>query len=97
MHCQMYSLHSVTLVVNIALLPPANEVWGKVLHLSVNLFTGGMYGWGGGGMCGWGVCSWDMCVHGWGRAWLRHVWLGACMTDGGVCGWRTCMAGGGLV
>ena len=55
----------------VLLLPPANEVWGKVilLHLSVILFTGGRVGaWsrgvpgprrvpapGGGGVCSQGV------------------------------------------
>ena len=46
---------SIDLALLWLLLPPANEVWGKVifLHLFVILFTGGgMHGqWGGWGMC----------------------------------------------
>ena len=69
------------------LLPPANEVWGKVifLHMSVILFTGGgMCGRDGGvhgggprvcvvgGMHGRGMCGGGM--HGRGCAWWGHVW-----------------------
>ena len=41
-------------------LPPANEVWGKVmfLHLCIILFTGG------GGFCIQGVCIWAVCLWG---------------------------------
>ena len=78
------------------LLPPANEVWGKVifLHLSVILFTGGpawlwgaMRGCGGasvvaGGMCGWGAC---MVPEG-------CIVAGVCMVAGG-CAWLGGMCG----
>ena len=54
---------SVSFLSSCVFLPPANEVWGKVifLHLSVILFTGGVACSGGfvpapGGACsgGWG-------------------------------------------
>ena len=73
-------------MLTLLLLPPENEVWGKVifLHQFVILFTG------------WGVrgCSWGG-GHAWllwgGHAWLlrgEHVWLlgGACaVLFGGAC------------
>ena len=86
-------------------LPPANEVWGKVifLHLFVILFTGGVRGcWGGG-------CAWfggGRHVAAGGHAWLGgHVWLpgacvvaGGCMVAGGMHGcWGACMVAGGCV
>ena len=53
-------------------LPPAKEVWGKVmfLHLCVILFTGG--DWlpsmhhrsHDQGVCLWGVCLWEICLWG---------------------------------
>ena len=58
-------------------LPPANEVWGKVifLHLFLILFTGGMRGCSGGVLC----CSGGSCmVAPRGCAWLfrgGHAWL----------------------
>ena len=78
------------------LLPPANEVWDKVifLHLFVILFTGG-HAWLLGGMCGcWGVC---VVASGGGHVWLPvggHAWLlegmhgcfGRVWLLGGVCG-----------
>ena len=78
-------------IFSIGLLPPANEVWGKVifLHLFVILFTGG-HVWLWGGMCGcWGACMavgdicgcWGVCMVG-GHAWLR----GACIVAGNICG-----------
>ena len=44
------------------LLPPANEVWGKVifLHLFVILFTGGV--WSQGGACSWGGLIPEGCL-----------------------------------
>ena len=61
-------------------LPPANEVWGKVifLHVCVILSTGG-HAWLPGGHAWLG----DMCGWGW------HAWLlgrEACMVAGGMCG-----------
>ena len=89
------------------LLPPANEVWGKVifLHLFVILFRGGR-AWPGGH---WGVCVagghvWQGGVHGRDGG---HAWSGGMRDWGGMCGWggvcgrgghawqrRACMAGG---
>ena len=73
------------------LLPPANEVWGKVifLHLFVILFTGGgMHGCsgGGGGMngCSWGVHAWLLQGDG-GHAWLLWGEGGMHGCYGGVC------------
>ena len=71
------------------LLPPANEVWGKFLHLSV------IHSVHWGSMRGWGECMAGGCMAG-GHAWLG-TWLGVCM-GGGVCGWghvwlRACVAG----
>ena len=69
------------------LLPPANEVWGKVifLHLFVILFTGG-HAWLQGGMRG---CRRGACVVAGGHAWLYggHAWLlgGACVVARGAC------------
>ena len=67
------------------LLPPANEVWGKVIfsQASVILFTGGMRGvcvCVVGGMCGKGMC---VAVEG-----------GACMAKGVCMVWGACVAGG---
>ena len=81
-------------------LPPANEVWGKVifLHLSVILFTGGVRGCRGGacmvargcmvagGVRGSGGAC--MVARGWGHACLLgdvHGCWGACMVAGGAC------------
>ena len=70
------------------LLPPANEVWGKVIfwHLFVILFTGaGGHAWLG------GVHSQGVHAQG------GHAWLGACMPGGmwGMHGWgHVCMTGG---
>ena len=73
-------------------LPPANEVWGKVifLHLFVILFTGGacvvapgeggMRGCSGGGMHG---CSGGVCGCSGGSAWL----FGGCAWLLGGCAW----------
>ena len=60
------------------LLPPANEVWGKVifLHMCVILSTGGRV-WLWGACVVAGRCTWL-----WGRAWLA----GICSCTGGVCG-----------
>ena len=63
-------------------LPPANEVWGKVifLHLFVILFKGGR--------------AW---LRGGGHAWLQggvHGCGGMC--GGGVHGHRGCMVAGGM-
>ena len=84
-------------------LPPANEVWGKVifLHLFVILFTGGGHAWLllGGGMHG---CSWGgacMVVPGGGHAWL--LWGGAWLLRGVLCvvapggAMHGCSGGGG--
>ena len=77
-------------------LPPANEVWGKVifLHLFVILFTGGVCMVAGGHVWLQGAC-----VVAGGHAWLQ----GACMVVGGMhgcwgvmCGCRgACMVAGG--
>ena len=72
-------------------LPPANEVWGKVifLHLSVILFTGGACVVAGG--CAWlpGACMVAGGVRGSGGACVvtggMHGCWGACMVAGGVC------------
>ena len=76
-----------------ALLPLANEVWGKVifLHLFVILFTGGVHAGPGG--VHWGVCMWG--VHRWMRVYWGvlvaggHAWLGVCVA-GGVHGQGGC-------
>ena len=68
-------------------LPPANEVWGKVifLHQFVILFTGG------------GACVVALGGHAWllrgGRAWL--LWGGACVVAPG--GMRGCSGGACVV
>ena len=61
-----------------ALLPPANEVWGKVifLHLSVILFTGGVSGPEGGGCLVPGVGGV------WSRGWGGVSGPGATATGG---------------
>ena len=81
------------------LLPPANEVWGKVifLHQFVILFTGGRAWllWGGMRGCSGGVhgCSQGgMCGCSGGHAWLLggHAWLlwgGACVVAPGGHAW----------
>ena len=78
------------LLLMIRLLPPANEVWGKVifLHLFVILFTGGVHGCRGACVAARGAC---MVVGG--HAWLRGVCVvaGACMVLG------ACMVVGGCV
>ena len=63
------------------LLPPANEVWGKIIfsQVSVVLFTGGA--------CVPGVCVWlGACmpggVHAWGCACLGVHGRGACVVGG---------------
>ena len=66
-------------------LPPANEVWGKVifLHLFVILFMGGGHAWHAwqGGL--WGM--YGRGVHGRGHAWPGgHAWQGG-MRDRGAC------------
>ena len=84
-------------------LPPANEVWGKVifLHLFVILFTGGgtrgCWGrvWLLGGMHGSGGHAWlPGGMHGCKGACVVArgcVWLqGACVVVGGVHGCRGC-------
>ena len=60
------------------LLPPENEVWGKVifLYLSVILFTGG-HAWLPGGVHG---CQ-GVCMVAGGCAWLPR----GCMVAGGMC------------
>ena len=58
-------------------LPPANEVWGKVifLHLSVILFTGGHVWWWLGGVVG--GHAWQGGMHGGGHVWQGgHAWWG---------------------
>ena len=62
-----------------AFLPPANEVWGKVifLHLFVILFTGGACMVAPGGMCG---CSWGG-MHGCSQGGVH-----GCSRGGGMCG-----------
>ena len=82
------------------LLPPAKEVWGKVifLHLFVILFTEGRAWLPGGvhgcrGVCVVGGCAWLLGgMHGcWGVCGCQ----GVCMV-GGVHGWGgTCVVGGG--
>ena len=88
-------------------LPPANEVWGKVifLHLFVILFTGGacVVAPGGGvrgcsgGEEGMHGCSWGACIIAQGV----HGKRGACVAKGvhgkgGMCGkGGACMAKGG--
>ena len=73
-------------------LPPANEVWGKVifLHLFVILFTGGacVVAPGGRGACM--VVPGDMCCCSGGCVWLLGgevcvVARGACVVARGVC------------
>ena len=70
-------------------LPPANEVWGKVifLHLFVILFMGGR-AWLPGGVHG----CWGACVVAGGHAWLlggvHGCWGGMCGCPGGMCGCR---------
>ena len=89
---------------NAFLLPPTNEVWGKVifLHLFVILFTGGLRGCRGACVVA-GVCAWlpgDM--HGCrGQAWLPGG-MGGCW--GGMHGcrgmhgcWVVCGCWGGLL
>ena len=79
-------------------LPPANEVWGKVifLHLFVILFTGGGHAWllPGGGVCG---CSQGVCVVApGGCAWLllegsmHGCSQGVCMVAPGGHAWLLC-------
>ena len=91
-------------------LPPANEVWGKVIffHLFVILFTGG----GGCVHSCWGVCmvARGACMVAWGCVWLQggsvwllggvHAWLqrGACVVAGGDmhgC-WGVCVVVGDM-
>ena len=95
------------------LLPPANEVWGKVIHMSVILFTGGgMCGRDGGvhggrprvcavgGMYGRGMCGGGMHGrgHAWqGCAWWGHVWQEGMHVKGGMHGKGACVAGGCMV
>ena len=79
------------------LLPPANEVWGKVifLHLFVILFTGGFLFWGGvcsrGGSYSWGGCLlWGVPAPGgtnsWGVSAPRGMSApGGCLLLGGAC------------
>ena len=88
-------LHTLKkLAQKLTFLPPANEVWGKVifLHLSVILFTGWVPGPGGclvpGGTWSWRVCS------GGGGAWSWGVCSEECLVPEGVCSqggawWRT--------
>ena len=89
---------------SVSLLPPANEVWGKVifLHLFVILFTGGHawlpggHAWLRGGPHGCrGACVVaGGCVVARGHAWLpgEHAWLPgvACMVAGGDGGMHGC-------
>ena len=75
-------------------LPPANEVWGKVicLHLFVILFKGGGRAWLlPGGMHGYSrgegcMVAWGPCVVALGG----HAWLlpgGVCVVAPGGCAW----------
>ena len=82
-------------------LPPANEVWGRVifLHLFVILFTGeGAWSQGGPGpggvpaprgeVPGWGVCSQGGCLVSGGCLLPGGAWsLGGCLVLGGAW-WR---------
>ena len=47
--CQLWKFKKTSTDSSLGLLPPANEVWGKVmfLYLSVILFTGGLHPGGG--------------------------------------------------
>ena len=64
-------------------LPPAKEVWGKVIFSEAcvknsvhkgSAWLGGMHGWGA---CMAGGRAWPGGMHGWGGG---HVWLGgACV------------------
>ena len=99
-----FRLHSprqvrVSSVLRIKSLPPANEVWGKVifLHLFVILFRGGVPG--SGGVCSRGVggvpgpggsaprgSAWSGGGAGRGGAWWRFP----PPLDGYCCGWHAC-------
>ena len=85
-------------------LPPANEVWGKVifLHVCVILSTRGVCVVTRGSMHGWGTCVVGGGMHGcWGgrHAWLLGAWVvvGVCMVVGGMHGcWGACVVAGGM-
>ena len=67
-----------------SLLPPANEVWGKIifLHLSVILFTWGGGGEGGGCLVPGGVWSWVCLLRGGGVPVPRGVPApGGCLVE----------------
>ena len=91
----------MTQLVARVLLPPPNEVWGKVifLHVCVILSMGevacvvaggcmvaGGHAWLQGGHA-W---LWGVCVVMGGHVWLRR----ACVAVGGMCGWGVCGCGG---
>ena len=82
-------------------LPPANEVWGKVIfseacvknsvHRGVCMVGGCMVA---GGVCGCGghAWLWGACM----AAGVVHGCEGACMVVGGMCGCRgACVVAGG--
>ena len=76
----------------LASLPPANEVWGKVifLHLFVILFTGGCLPGPGGAWSQEGclVLGLSFCSQGRGGAWSWGAWSGGYLLWGGGAWWR---------
>ena len=80
----------LTLGVANLFLPPANEVWGKVICLQACVCPQGGSAWSGGRMHGPGGCmvgedAWSWGVHGRGGAWSRGVaWSGGLHGPGGA-------------